>query len=347
MFRFGNPEYLYLLLLIPTLAFLHLLFTIQKRRAIKKFGNPDLLSHLMPELSAYRPVVKFYLLLVVVMAIVFVLAAPQFGTRLQTVEREGIEIIFALDVSNSMNAQDVKPSRLEVAKQAVTRLTNRMENDRIGMVVFAFQAFTQLPITADQASVNMFLSNISSETVQTQGTDIGSAINLAANSFSNTEDVSRAIVLISDGENHEGDPVGAARAAAEMGIKVYTMAIGTSAGGPIPLEGAGNFLRDRDGNVVITRLNDQLLSEIAIAGGGIQIPANNVRDGVNNLVNELSGLEETGFETKIYTDFEEQFQYVALLALFLLILEYIILERKNRLLKKIDLFTIDDNKVEK
>ena len=347
MFRFGHPEYLYLLLIIPALAFIQLLFLIQKKKALKRFGTPDLVEHLMPDVSKFRPVIKFYLLLMALMALIFTLAAPQFGTRLQTVQRQGIELIVALDVSNSMNAQDIEPSRLERAKQAIARLTDRLVNDRLGLIVFAGQAYTQLPITSDYASAKMFLSNINTEIVPTQGTAIGAAIELAVKSFSQQEDVNRAIIVITDGENHEDDAMGAAQKAAELGIKVYTVGMGSPRGGPIPAGGSGNFLRDREGNVVITRLDENMLQQIATAGNGEYIAANNIRAGINNLMSELSDLEKSEFESKVYTDFEDQFQYIALIALLLLLIDFVILERKNKFLKKIDLFTVDNKKEKK
>jgi Ca-activated chloride channel family protein len=344
MFRFGHPEYLYLLLIIPALAFIQLLFLIQKKKALKRFGSPELVEHLMPDVSKFRPVIKFYLLLMALMALIFTLAAPQFGTRLQTVQRKGIELIIALDVSNSMNAQDIEPSRLERAKQAIARLTDRLVNDRLGLIVFAGQAYTQLPITSDYASAKMFLSNINTEIVPTQGTAIGAAINLAVESFSQQEDVNRAIIVITDGENHEDDAMGAAKKAAELGIKVYTVGMGSPRGGPIPAGGSGNFLRDREGNVVITRLDENMLQQIATAGEGEYISANNIRAGINNLMSELSDLEKSEFESKVYTDFEDQFQYLALIALLLLLIDFVILERKNKFLKNIDLFTVNNKK---
>lgn len=344
MFRFGHPEYLYLLLIIPALAFIQLLFLIQKKKALKRFGTPELVAHLMPDVSKFRPVIKFYLLLMALMALIFTLAAPQFGTRLQTIQRQGIELIVALDVSNSMNAQDIEPSRLERAKQAISRLTDRLVNDRLGLIVFAGQAYTQLPITSDYASAKMFLSNITTEIVPTQGTAIGAAINLAIESFSEQEDVNRAIIVITDGENHEDDAMGAAKKAADLGIKVYTVGMGSPRGGPIPAGGSGNFLRDREGNVVITRLDENMLQQIATAGNGEYIAANNIRAGINNLMSELSDLEKSEFESKVYTDFEDQFQYLALIALLILLIDFIILERKNKFLKKIDLFTVDNKK---
>lgn len=339
MFQFGNPQYLYLLIILPLLAFAQLWFTIKKKKALKRFGNPELLNHLMPDVSTARPMVKFYLLLLALMALIFTMAAPQFGTRIQNVTRKGIEIIVALDVSNSMNANDIEPSRLERAKQAIASLTDRLVNDRIGLIVFAGEAYTQLPITSDYASAKMFLSNINTDIVPTQGTAIGAAINLATQSFSEMQDVNRAIIVITDGENHEDDAMGAAQAAAENSIKVYTVGMGSPKGSPIPMGGTGNFLRDREGNVVITKLDESMLAQIAQAGKGEYIPANNIRSGINNLMDELSGLEKSEFESKIYTDFEDQFQIVALIALIVLLVEFMILNRKNKLLKNIDLFT--------
>lgn len=344
MFQFGNPQYLYLLIIIPLLAFVQLWFVIRKKNILKKFGNPELLTQLMPDVSAYRPMVKFYLLLFALTALIFTMAAPQFGTRIQSVQRKGIEVMIALDVSNSMNSNDITPSRLERAKQAISRLTDKLVNDRIGLIVFAGQAYTQIPITSDYASAKMFLSSINTDIVPTQGTAIGAAINLAVNSFSSIEEVNRAIIVITDGENHEDDPIGAAKAALAKGITTYTVGMGSPKGGPIPMGRSGNFLRDKDGNVVVTKLDENMLVEIAQAGGGQYIPANNIRGGINKLMDELSGLEKSEFESKIYTDFEDQFQVIAILALILLLIEFIILERRNRVLKKINLFTVDLDK---
>jgi Ca-activated chloride channel family protein len=344
MFRFGHPEYLYLLLLIPLLSFMQLFFAAQKKKAFKRFGNPELIAHLMPDASFIRPVVKFYLILLSLIALIFTLAAPQFGTRLQTVQRKGIEIMVDLDVSNSMNANDIEPTRLERAKQAISRLTDRMKNDRIGLIVFAGQAYVQLPITSDYASAKMFLAAVNTNVVPVQGTAIGAAINLAVSSFSPQEDVNRAIIVITDGENHEDDAMEAAKLAAEKGIAVYTVGMGTQKGGPIPQGGQGNFLLDRDGNVIITKLNEEMLGQIALSGKGEYIPANNIRVGINSLMDKLEELEKSELESKVYTEFEDQYQYFALLVLLILLADFLILERKNRLLKNIDLFTVDNEK---
>ena len=343
MFRFGHPEYLYLLVLIPVLAFMQLYFQHQRKKKLKKFGNMDLLSHLMPDVSFVRPAVKFYLLLMAVAAVVITLASPQFGTKLETVKRKGIELIIALDVSNSMNATDVEPSRLDRAKLAIERLTGRLINDRIGLIVFAGEAYVQLPITTDYASARLFLSSINTDIVPTQGTAIGSAIRLATNSFSQQEDINRAIVLITDGENHQDDAIEAAKEAMEKGIKVYTVGMGSPDGAPIPVSPGNktNFLKDRSGNVVITKMNADLMRQISEAGNGEYIAANNIRRGINDLIDELGELEKSEMESKVYSDYDDQFQYLVALALLILIVEFIILERKNKLLNKIDLFTED------
>lgn len=341
MFRFAHPEFLYLLVLVPVLAFMQLYFQFQRKKKLKKFGNPDLLSHLMPDVSFVRPAVKFYLLLMAMTAIIVTLASPQFGTKLETVKRKGIELIIALDVSNSMNATDVEPSRLERAKLAIERLTGRLQNDRIGLIVFAGEAYVQLPITTDYASARLFLSSINTDIVPTQGTAIGAAIRLASNSFSQQEDINRAIVVITDGENHEDDALIAAKTAQENGIKVYTVGMGSPDGAPIPASSGNksNFLKDRAGNVVITKMNPDLMRQIAEAGNGEYIAANNIRRGINNLIDELSELEKSEMEAKVYSEYNDQFQYLAALALLILIIEFIVLERKNKLLNKIDLFT--------
>jgi len=338
MFRFENPQYLYLLLLIPAFAFLQLYLSMRRQKAIKRFGNPELMEQLMPDVSQFRPVAKYYMLLLALIVIILMMATPQFGTKLQTIQRKGIELMIALDVSNSMNAVDIEPSRLERSKQAISRLTDLLKNDRIGLVVFAGQAFVQAPITSDYASVKMFLSSVNTNTVPVQGTAIGAAINMSLASFSAQEDINRAIIVITDGENHEDDPIGAAKNAAENNVLVYTVGMGTTKGVPIPLGGQGNFLRDKDGNVVVTKLNEEMMIQIAKAGNGEYIPANNIRAGVNQLVDKLSELGKSELESKVYTDFEVQYQFLAIIALIILIGELLILERRNRFLRKIELF---------
>jgi Ca-activated chloride channel family protein len=251
--------------------------------------------------------------------------------------------MIALDVSNSMNAPDIEPRRLERAKRAIARLGDKLNNDRIGIIVFAGEAYTQLPITTDYPSAKMFLNSINTNIVPTQGTAIGAAIDLAVKSFSDQKDINRAIIVITDGENHEDDPVAAAKRAAEKGIRVYTVGMGLPQGAPIPVQGGqqNQFMKDRQGNVVISKLDEKTLQQIAIEGNGAYIPANNIRNGINNLLKQLSQLEKKEIDAKVYTEYEDQFQYFAALALLLLLLEIFILERKNRHLKDIDLFQVE------
>ncbi len=346
IFRFAHPVYLYLLVLVPVLAFIHLYFSLQRKKSLESFGEMRLLQHLMPDVSVKRPALKFYLLLLAFVAIIFTIAGPQFGTKLESVKRKGIEIMIALDVSNSMNAKDIEPTRLERAKLAIAGLVDRLSNDRIGMVVFAGQAYVQLPITTDYPSAKMFLSGINTDMVPTQGTAIGSAINLAVNSFTQQEGVNRVVIVITDGENHEDDAVKAATDAFEKGIKVFTVGMGSPKGAPVPvnINQPNDFIKDREGNVVITKIDESTLKNIAAAGQGAYIPANNIRDGINNLLDELNDLEKSELEAKVYSDYNDRFQYVAFLVLILLLIELFIMERKGKWLKGLDLFGVKRKK---
>jgi Ca-activated chloride channel homolog len=340
MFRFAHPEFLYLLAIIPLLAFVNLLLANRRKKAISAFGDPELLSELMPDVSVTRPVLKFYLVLSALAILIFTLAQPQFGSKLETVKRKGIEMMIALDVSNSMNAQTVEPSRLERAKQAIARMTDKLNNDKIGIIVFAGEAYTQLPITTDYPSAKMFLNSISTGIVPTQGTAIGAAINKAMLSFSQDKSVNKAIIIITDGENHEDDAIAAATKAHQEGVKVYTIGMGLPQGSPIPLtpNSQSEFLKDRQGNVVISKLDENMLKEIAVAGDGSYIPANDIRNGIDQLIDELGEIKKSELEAKVYTEYDDQFPYLAAIAMILLFAEIIILERKNRFLKNIRLF---------
>lgn len=339
MFRFEEPAYLYLLLLLPLLAAFYLYSNYRKRKAIRKFGDPVLMAQLMPDVSKYRPDVKFWLLFTAIGLFAVLLARPQFGSKLETVKRKGVEVMIALDISNSMLAQDVQPSRLEKAKRLISKLVDGMENDKVGMIVFAGDAFTQLPITSDYISAKMFLESISPSLISKQGTAIGAAINLAARSFTPQEGVGRAIIVITDGENHEGGAVEAAQEAAEKGMQVFVLGVGSPDGSPIPAEdGSNNFRRDKDGNVIVTRLNEQMCQEIAKAGNGMYIRVDNTNSAEKVLNNEIAKLSKADVESQVYTEFDEQFQALAWLVLILLVVEMLILERKNPLFKNVRLF---------
>lgn len=338
MFRFEEPVYLYLLLLLPFLAAFYLYSNYRRRKAIRKFGDPVLMAQLMPDVSKYRPDVKFWMVFAAIGLFAVLLARPQFGSKLETVKRQGVEVMIALDISNSMLAQDVQPNRLEKAKRLVAQLVDKMENDKVGMIVFAGDAFTQLPITSDYISAKMFLESINPSLISKQGTAIGAAVNLATRSFTPQEGVGRAVIVITDGENHEGGAAEAAKAAVEKGIQINVLGVGMPDGAPIPVEGTNDFRRDRDGNVVVTRLNEQMCQEIAQAGDGIYVRVDNSNAAQKAITQEINKMAKADVETQVYTEFNEQFQAVAWIILLLLLAEMLILERKNPLFRNIHLF---------
>ena len=339
MFRFGEPTYLYLLLLLPFLAAFYLYSNYKRRKNIRRFGDPTLLAQLMPDVSKYRPDVKFWIIFVAIGLFSVLLARPQFGSKLETVKRKGGEGIIALDISNSMLAQDVQPSRLEKAKRLISRLVDELDNDKVGMIVFAGDAFTQLPITSDYISAKMFLESINPSLISKKGTAIGEAINLAARSFTPQEGVGRAIIVITDGENHEGGAVEAAKAAAEKGIQVSVLGVGMPDGAPIPVEGTNDYRRDREGNVIVTRLNEAMCQEIAKEGKGIYVRVDNSNSAQRAINQEVNKMAKSDVESKVYTEFNEQFQAIAWVILLLLLAEILILDRKNPLFKNIHLFS--------
>lgn len=338
MFRFANLGYL--LLLIPAFllvaAFIYTLFL--RKKNIKLWGDPKLLAPLMPNVSYIRPQIKFYVQLAAIILIIIMLARPQFGTKEEDVKKKGIEVMVALDVSNSMMAQDVQPSRLDNAKQILSKLVDGMNNDKIGLVVFAGDAYIQLPITVDYVSAKMFLSSINTQMVPRQGTAIGSAIDMAIKSFGPKSSASRAIIVITDGENHEDDAVAAAKLAAENGIKVYVIGMGKPEGAPIPIGGTMSFKKDNDGNVVVSKLSEDMCKEIAQAGKGVYVRADNTNTAQKTITKELDKLAKADVENKVYSEYNEQFQSFAFIALFLLIIDTFIFNRKNKQLSKINIF---------
>lgn len=341
MFRFGEPIYLYLLLIVPFLVVFYLYTNYRRRKRLRQYGDSELMAHLMPNVSKYRPDVKFWLVTAALVMVIFMLARPQFGSKMETVKRQGVETVVALDISNSMLAQDVTPSRLEKSKKLVSRLVETFNNDKVAMIVFAGEAFTQLPITSDYISAKMFLETISPSLITTQGTDIRGAIDLAMKSFTPNEGVGRAIVLITDGENHEGGAVEAAQQAAEKGVRVFVLGVGSPDGSPIPVEGTNDFRRDKDGNVVVTKLNEKMCQEIAKAGNGMYVRVDNTNNAERALNAEINKLAKTDVETQVYTEFDEQFDVLAWLALVLLAVDVMLLNRKNPLFKNVKLFKQD------
>ena len=339
MFRFEEPLYLYLLLLVPLLAGLHYATNYFRKRRLARYGDVSLMKELMPDVSAVRREVKVWLMLLAFAMLVFVLARPQFGTKEETRKRQGIEAIIAMDVSNSMLAEDVTPNRLEKAKMLVSSIVDKMTDDKIGLIVYAGEAYTQLPITSDYVSAKMFLETISPAMISTQGTDIKQAIDLAMKSFTPNQQASKAIFVITDGEDNEGGAMEMAKAAAEKGIKVYVLGIGSPQGAPIPMPGSGSqYIVDNSGNVVVSKLNEQMCRDIAAAGQGAYIYVDNSSSAQEQLSGYVDKLGKTEMESKVFSEYDEQFQAVALLALFFLIFEVCVIERKNPLFKGIKLF---------
>ena len=337
MFRFENPIYLWWLIVIPLMAILHFILHRQRKRKLKAFGDPELLKALMPDVSRWRPSVKFWLMQCALALLVLMLARPQMGTKISREKRNGIETIIAIDISNSMLCTDVVPSRLQKSKMLVENLVEHFTNDKIGLVVFAGDAFVQLPITADYVSAKMFLQGITPSLIATQGTDLAQAIRLSMNSFTQAKNIGRAIILITDGEDHEGGAAEAAQEARRRGINVFILGVGSPQGAPIPLPGGG-YMTDQTGETVITALNEQMCRQVAQAGQGMYIHVDNTSDAQRKLDHELTKLQQGETESVVYSEYDEQFQAFGILALLLLVLEACILEIRNPLLKNLTLF---------
>ena len=337
MFRFEDPIYLYLLAVIPVLLIIRFLMVRQQKKRLRRFGDPELVSQLMPDVSRFRPLVKFWLLLATLALLIVMLARPQFGTKISREKRTGIETIICMDISNSMLAEDVAPSRLDRSKMMVENLVDNFSNDKIGLIVFAGDAFIQLPITSDYVSAKMFLGNIDPSMMATQGTDVAAAVNMASRSFTKEEGVGKAIIVITDGEDHEGGALEAAKAAKEKDMRVYVLGVGSAKGAPIPT-GNGDFMKDNSGQTVMSALNEDMCRQVAQAGGGAYIHVENNSSAQDQLDRELDKLSKKEMESTIYSDYDEQFQAVGILALLLLIIEICIMDVKNPLLKRISLF---------
>lgn len=337
MFRFGSPEYLWVLSVLPILILIRYTLLYRRKRKLQKIGDAELLRSLMPDVSSGRRALKFWLLMVVVFLMIIMLARPQMGSKVSTDKRNGIETIICLDISNSMLAGDVVPSRLDKAKMLVENLIDKFNNDKIGLVVFAGEAFVQLPITSDYVSAKMFLQGINTSLITTQGTDVARAISLASSSFTQQPNVGRAIVLITDGEDHEGGAEQAAAAAKKKGINVFILGIGSTKGAPIPV-GGGNYLKDQSGNVVMTALNEDMCRKVAKAGSGIYIHVDNTNDAQERLNDELSKLQKGETQSVVYSEYAEQFQAFALIILVLLIAEICVLEVRSARFRNVRLF---------
>lgn len=337
MLRFEDPIYLWMLLIIPILVLVRFIVWQKRKRNLRKFGDSSLLKEMMPDVSKYRPTIKFSLLLSAITILIFMIARPQVGSKISHEKREGIEVLIALDISNSMLAQDVIPSRLEKSKLLIEDLVDHFTNDKVGLVVFAGDAFVQLPITNDYVSAKIFLQNINPSLITTQGTDLARAISLSQSCFTQREHIGRAIIVITDGEDHEGGALEAAREAYKKGINVFILGVGTSKGAPIP-DGNGGYLKDNNGQIVLSALNEQMCQQVAKAGNGVYIHVDNTSDAQEKLNKELSKLQSGISDTVVYSEYNEQFQIFGIILLLLLIVETILLESRNPLFKQINLF---------
>lgn len=340
MFRFEHPLFLNLLLLLPILLLLYWYYNRWKSRVAGIFGDRQVVSRLMLDVSSFRTHFKFVLLLLTLASVLLALANPQIGSKLEKTQRKGVDIVIALDVSNSMLAQDIQPSRIERARQSISRLIDELENDRIGLIVFAGKAYTQLPVTTDYAAAKMMLSTVGPDMIPVQGTAIGQAIEMAMVSFKN-EKSGKAIVIITDGENHDEDAVEKASKAADAGIRIYTIGMGLAEGGPIPIYNNGEitgFKKDHSGTTVITRLDETMLNKIAEAGNGIYVRASNTQAGLRKVFEEISRLDKVTIDTKSFSDYEDRFQYFVALAILLMVLNFLLNERRSKWADKFSLF---------
>ena len=328
MIYFAQYKYLLLLLLVPVILIAHALKLRRRRKSVEKFGDAALVEELMPSYSRAKGWVRAVLFSLAFFFFVIGLSRPQIGAKLSEREAKGAEIMICLDVSNSMLAEDYSPNRLERAKLAISRIVDRLQEDRIGLIVFAGSSFVQLPITTDYVSAKMFMNSIDTGSVPVQGTAIGDAVLTAARSFSAQSEKSRAIIVITDGENHEDDPVDAVKQVAAMGIKVYTIGVGSLRGQPIPKD--GQLMKDRDGNIVVSRLDESTLQQMAEAGGGAYVHAGNEEFGLNPIIDDIRKMEAEKFNSVVFEEFDEQYMYFFAIALALFVLEMLVGERRSR-----------------
>ncbi|MES2395904.1 MAG: VWA domain-containing protein [Bacteroidota bacterium] len=341
MFQLENKYFLYALSLVPVFIIIYWLVNRWRKKALAAYGDVSIVKQLIPDVSVSKRIWKFILFTLAFILVIVGIVNPQVGTKLEEVRRKGADLMICLDVSNSMKAEDLQPNRLEKAKQAISKLINKLEGDRLGIIVFGGEAYVQLPITTDYSAAKLFLESINTDMIPTQGTAIGTAIDLALESFGKDEGKNKAIVIITDGENHEDDAIKAAELAAEKGIAIHTIGMGSADGAPIPVYKNNvreSFRKDKDGNTVVTKLNEQVLQEIAAAGNGIYVRASNSDAGLNSVLDEVSKLEKKQFESKMYSDYEDRFQWFVAAALVLLLIELFLTERKSKIYQRLNLF---------
>ena len=328
MINFAQAQYLLLIFLIPFFFVIQAVVLKLRQRRIRRFGDEELVRQLMPSYSKAKIWVRVTLFSIGFFFFAIGLSRPQIGAKLKEHETKGAEIMIVLDVSNSMLAEDYSPNRLERAKLAISRLVDKLHDDRIGLIVFAGNSFVQLPITTDYVSAKMFMNSISTESVPVQGTAIGEAINTALRSFSAQSEKSRAVIVITDGENHEDDPVAAAKQAAEMGVRVFTIGVGSPEGKPIPMD--GELMKDRDGNIVVTRLDERVLQEVAAAGNGLYVRAGNSEFGLHPIIDDIMKMDDEKYNSIVFEEYDEQFMYFLAIALVFFVIEMLVGDRRSR-----------------
>jgi len=337
MFRFAHSIYLYLLLLIPFFTAIYIFLQFKMKKQLQKFGDPELLAHLMPDVSPVRRHVKFGLVMLALALIIFVMARPQYGTRNEEVKRSGIEVMIAVDVSNSMLCRDVSPSRLDKSKMILDKLVEQFEEDKVGLVAFAGSAITLLPMTSDYVSAKMFMDQMSPSTIAVQGTNLSEAITRAVAGFSEKKTVGRALILITDAEDNEPGALEAVKLAKDKDIKIFVLSVGTAEGGLIPM-GGGEYKKDNAGNVVTTRVNEEIGKNIAKAGNGLYIHVDQTGQAQSILEEEIAKMQKEDITESLFSQYDEQFGAVAILLIIVLFVEICILEKKNPLFKNFKLF---------
>lgn len=341
MYQIEEPTYFYYLAIIPAIVVLFLLVLWRKKRLQKQFADPKLIQKLSPEKSTFKSFLKLIVFCFALFFLIISLANPKMGTKLETVKRQGVDIVFALDVSKSMIAEDIAPNRLEKAKQIIAKVIENLGSDRIGIIIYAGSSYPLLPITTDYAAAKMFLQNANTEMVSNQGTAINDAIERALTYYDNDEQTNRFLVIVSDGEDHEENTLELAKEAAKKGIKIYTVGIGTAKGGPIPLRENGRVIgykKNNEGTVVITQMNEQILRDIANAGNGKYINGNKTQETIESIKNILEKAEKSEFETKQFSEYKDQFQWFIGIGLLFLIIDAALLEKKTKWIQKLNLF---------
>ena len=350
MYKIEEPAYIYFFAIIPVIIVIYLFVSSWKKRTQKKFASPALLEKLAPNTSKFKPLLKLLFLLVGISGLIVALINPKMGIKLKTIKREGVDVVFALDVSKSMLAEDIAPNRLEKSKQIISKIIDKLGSDRVGIIIYAGNAYPLLPITTDHAAGKMFLQNASPDMVSSQGTAIDEALNLAKTYYNNDEQTNRFLIIISDGEDHQDGTKQIAQNISNEGIKVFTIGIGTEKGGPIPIKVNGSLIgykKDRQGETVITRRIPSVLQDIADIGNGRYTDGNKTEMPVKLIADVITNAQKNEFETKQFSDYQDQFQWPLAIALVFLIVDVLLFDRKTKWLKKMDLFNEETKKSEK